>query len=87
MSHYRHPSLIEPAALLMTPATAVAVTLGRNAFISHLRHHHPLSARANPYSTNDRHHDLWFAAYLTEASDLLDLLAADRAAGSFIIHG
>lgn len=83
MSHFRHPRLAEPAALPVRPATRTAVNLGRDAFIEALRHGHQLRAATNPYPPYDRRRDLWLAAALTEASDLLDIMAADRAAGRF----
>lgn len=87
MSHYRHPRLAEPVAFEAPPAIRCAADIARNYYINSLRHGRHISAHANPYQPGTRHHEVWFAALLTEASDHLDLLAADRAAGSFTIHG
>lgn len=87
MSHYRHPSLREPVMFEAPASIRCAADIGRNYYINQLRHNRPITAHANPYPDGTREHEVWFAALLTEASDLLEILAGNNAAGSFTCFG
>lgn len=87
MSQFRHPSLREPVMFEAPAPIRCAADIARNYYINQLRHGRPITARANPYPPGTREHEVWLAALLTEASDLLELLASDHATGSFTCFG